>query len=84
MPTLFPDETKSIIDALLFVSDEPLALKTMAEIIDCPQYDLKILLNEIKADCERKKRVLFTRSGWGIFTTRPEYAPYIENWLNHV
>ncbi|HHX96544.1 MAG TPA: SMC-Scp complex subunit ScpB [Clostridia bacterium] len=80
MPTLFPDETKSIIEALLFVSDEPLSLKTMAEIIDCPQYDLKILLNEIKADCERERKgfCLQEVAGGYFFTTRPEYAPYIE------
>ncbi|HHY06086.1 MAG TPA: SMC-Scp complex subunit ScpB [Clostridia bacterium] len=80
MPTLFPDETKSIIEALLFVTNEPLTVKTMAEIIECPEYNIKVLLKEIKADCERERKGFCLKevAGGYSFVTRPEYAPYIE------
>jgi segregation and condensation protein B len=80
MPTLFPDETKSIIEALLFVTNEPLTVKTIAEIIERPEYDIDVLLKEIKADCEREGRgfCLLEVAGGYSFVTRSEYAPYIE------
>lgn len=80
MPTLFPDETKSIIEALLFVANEPLSVKTIAEITERSAYDVEVLLKEIKADCERQMKgfcLLEVAEGYS-FITRSEYAPYIE------
>ena len=34
MNTLFPDEAKSIVEGLLFVSNEPLTPKVVAEILE--------------------------------------------------
>lgn len=80
LPTLFPDEAKSIIEAMLFVSNEPLSVKDIADIIERDQQDILILLKEIKADCEKENRGFFLAevAGGYLYATRPEYAPYIE------
>jgi len=80
MNTLFPDEAKSIIEALLFVSSEPLTVKTIAEILERSEKDVTALLREIKADCERDSRgfCLMELAGGYTFATRTEHAPYIE------
>ena len=77
---LFPDEAKNAIEALLFVSNEPLSAQTIAEILDRSPYDVEVLLKEIKADCEKEARgfCLMEVAGGYSFVTRPEYAPYIE------
>ncbi len=77
---LFPDEAKNTIEALLFVTNEPLTIKTMAEILERSPYDVEVLLKEIKADCEREARgfCLLEVAGGYSFVTRAEYAPYIE------
>lgn len=80
MPTLFPDDTKSIIEALLFVSNEPLSPKNIADIIERDQQDIAVHLKEIKADCEKENRgfILVEVAGGFLYATRPEYASYIE------
>jgi len=80
MPTLFPDEIKSIIEALLFVANEPLSIKTIAEITERSEYEVEVSLMEIKADCEREGKgfcLLEVAEGYS-FVTRPEFASYIE------
>lgn len=80
MSSLFPDDTKSIIEALLFVANDPLSVKTIADIIERPQYDVEVILLEIKAECERERKgycLIQVAEGYS-FVTRPEYAPYIE------
>jgi segregation and condensation protein B len=83
MSTLFPDDTKGIIESLLFVSNEPLTIKVLAEIVNRTENDTKQLLNEIKADCERDMRgfCLIEVAGGYSFVTRPEHSPYIEKLL---
>ncbi|MDD2212863.1 MAG: SMC-Scp complex subunit ScpB [Clostridia bacterium] len=80
MPTLFPDETKSIIEALLFVANEPLTIKTIAEITERFEDEVEAFLKAIKADCEREMKgfcLIEVAEGYS-FVTRSEYAPYIE------
>lgn len=80
MPTLFPEEAKSIIEALLFVCSEPLTAKEIAEIAGLEEQDVLALLKEVRADCEKSMRgfCLAEIAGGFVFTTRPEHAPYIE------
>lgn len=77
---LFPDEARNAIEALLFVTNEPLSIKAIAEILERSSYDVEVLLKEIKADCEREARgfCLQEVAGGYSFVTRPEYASYIE------
>ncbi len=80
MNTLFPDEAKSIVEGLLFVSNEPLTPKVVAEILERNIVEITAVLKEIKADCERYSRgfCLSEVAGGYLFTTRSEHAPYIE------
>lgn len=80
MSTLFPDEAKSIIEALLFVTSEPLTIKTIAEILERSEKDVRSLLREIKADCERDGRgyCLLEVAGGFSFATRTEHSYYVE------
>lgn len=80
MPTLFPKEAKSIIEALLFVSGEPLSAKEIAGVLDLDEQDVVVLLKEIKADCERERMGFCLQEiaeGY-LFVTRIEHAEYIE------
>ncbi len=80
MPTLFPDDAKGIIEALLFVTTEPLKTKTVAEILGISELDVVYLMKEIKADCEKERRgfcLLEVAEGYA-FITRPDFAPYVE------
>jgi segregation and condensation protein B len=78
--TLFPNEDKSVLEALLFVSGEPLGVKLLASLTDLPEETVLSLLKEIKADCERDHRgfVLEELAGGFAFATRPEHGVYIE------
>lgn len=80
MPTLFPDDAKSIIEALLFVASEPMPVKMIAEIISRGEEETAALLRDIKADCEREQRGFYLAEVAGGFSyaTRPEYAEYVE------
>ncbi|MDX9872605.1 MAG: SMC-Scp complex subunit ScpB [Clostridia bacterium] len=80
MPTLFPKDFKSVIEALLFVSGEPLSAQQISGILDVDEQDVVVLLKEIKADCERENRGFFLLeiAGGFIFSTRAEHAEYIE------
>ncbi len=80
MPTLFPKDFKSVIEALLFVSGEPLSAQQIAGILEADEQDVVVLLKEIKADCERENRGFFLLeiAGGFIFSTRAEHAGYIE------
>lgn len=80
MPSLFPDDTKSIIEALLFVASEPLTIKTIADITERSEYEAEVTLKEIKAACERESRgfcLIEVAEGYS-FVTRSEFAPFIE------
>ncbi len=83
MPTLFPEEVKSIIEALLFVSNDPLSVKTIAEIVEIDEKDVAVILSEIKAQLEKEARGfrLLEVAGGYSFATRPEHAVYLEKLL---
>jgi len=79
VPTLFPDETKNIIEAILFVASDPLPPKMIAEIITRDEEEVLAHLKDIKADCERERRGFYLAevAGGFSFATRPEYADYV-------
>ncbi len=67
-----------IIEALLFASDRPVALKKLAEIAGV---DMRAALAELDALREEKERIgalliIEVAGGWQI-VTKPEYAPFI-------
>jgi segregation and condensation protein B len=80
MGLMFSRETKAIIECLLFVSREPLTLKAMSQIIEIPENDIKILINELIGEYNDESHginIQLVANGYQMYT-RPEFAPYIE------
>jgi segregation and condensation protein B len=78
------DELKPVIEALLFVADEPLPFKQLCKILgDVPEEDVTWALSELVADYERRGSGLEAREiagGWRI-STRPQYHEFIRKYL---
>lgn len=77
---MFPEETKAIIECLLFVAKEPLNLKNLSEILELPPAEVKEIVEALKKDYESAKKGMILKEiarGYQ-FCTRPEFAPYIE------
>src|SRR5262245_43846685 len=78
------DELKPVIEALLFVADEPLPFKQLCKILgDVPEEDVMWALSELGADYETREIWLEAReiaSSWRI-STRPQYHEFIRKYL---
>ncbi|MCW2278338.1 SMC-Scp complex subunit ScpB [Heliophilum fasciatum] len=82
---MFAQEMKGAVEALLFVSGEPLPLETLAKITGIEAGELAELLAGMAEEYAGQKR------GWRLeevaggyrLVTCPEYAPYIEQLLQH-
>ncbi|HEX3033210.1 MAG TPA: SMC-Scp complex subunit ScpB [Bacillota bacterium] len=80
MTVLFHDETKAVLECLLFVASEPLTLKRMAQVAEIDVKDAQELINELQQDYRQGKRglqIIEIANGYQL-TSRPELAPYIE------
>lgn len=80
MAVMFKDETKALIEALLFVSKEPLTEKVLSEVTGIEALDVVEIIKELTSEYESKKRGFSVAeiAGGYQFITRPEYASYIE------
>jgi len=78
------DELRPVIEALLFVADEPLPFKQLCKILgDVSEEDVMWALSELVADYERRGSGLEAREiagGWRI-STRPQYHEFIRKYL---
>src|SRR6266511_2006782 len=78
------DELKPVIEALLFVADEPLPFKQLCKILgDVPEEEVMWALSELVADYEKRGGGLEAREiagGWRI-STRPQYHEFIRKYL---
>jgi segregation and condensation protein B len=71
---------KSIIEALLFASSEPLSLGKIAAIIELPSKEILSALNNIKNECEMENKVYRLEEiaqGYQL-RTKGEFSTYIE------
>ncbi|MDR0978319.1 MAG: SMC-Scp complex subunit ScpB [Endomicrobium sp.] len=79
-------DVKEILEALLFVSEKPLTLKELKDIIkpDFPDTsDLGNILNELKDEYDNLNKpyeIKFIAEGW-TFATKPQYHPWIKKLL---
>ena len=74
------EKTKSIIEALLFASHEPLSEERLAEVLEgVERKSLREALAELKKEYQEKENLEMREvaGGYQIFT-RPDYAPWIE------
>jgi segregation and condensation protein B len=78
------DEVKPVVEALLFVADEPLPFKQLCKVLgDIPEEDVKSALDELVADYESRGSGLEVREiagGWRI-STRPQNHEFIRKYL---
>ncbi|MCL4440766.1 MAG: SMC-Scp complex subunit ScpB [Firmicutes bacterium] len=80
MGLMFPMESKSILECLLFVAKEPLTLKTMAQILELPEHDILLMVEELVTEYNNTPHginIKYVANGYQL-CTRPEFAPYIE------
>jgi segregation and condensation protein B len=78
--TLFKAEGKSLIEALLLCSAEPLTAKSISEITQLDQTEVCDLILELQSDYQKQGRGFTIREiagGW-IFATLPQHTAYIE------
>jgi segregation and condensation protein B len=71
---------KSILEAMIFVSEQPISLERMAGVLtDCTRKDLKEVLNELEQEYEERGgalEIVQVANGYQ-FRTRAEFAPWI-------
>ena len=76
-------ELKSIAEALIFVADEPLSAKTIADVLKVEFSAVDKAINELVAECEARNGGLQLREiagGWQI-ATRPEHHEQVRAYL---
>lgn len=82
--TATSEELKPVIEALLFVADEPLPFKQLCKVLgDVPEQDVQAALDELVADYEARNSGLDIREiagGWRI-STRPQNHEFIRKYL---
>ena len=73
-------QLKAILEGLIFVSESPLTLDRMKEVLGVPKKDLQRLLSEMIEDYRRADRgFLLTEVAEGFqFRTRPEHSAWIK------
>ena len=75
-----PDKIRSIIEGVLFASENPVTLDTLAQIVDeIDKKDLSVLLDNLVAEWRGLNRgfhIVEVAGGWQ-FRTRPEYAAWV-------
>ena len=76
-------ELKSIAEALIFVADEPLSAKTIADVLKVDLAAVERAVGELVAECEARNGGLQLREiagGWQI-ATRPEHHEQVRAYL---
>src|ERR1700730_447720 len=76
-------ELKAIAEAMIFVADEPLSAKTIADVIDVEREAIEKAISELAAEYDGRNSGLQLReigAGWQI-ATRPEHHEQIRAYL---
>lgn len=77
------EDTKGALEALLFVADDPLYPRDLAEVLRCDEGKVLSALQELRDEYVQYNRGMQLREvggGWRMHT-HPAYAPYIEKLL---
>lgn len=81
--TLNPAELAAVIEALVFVADEPLGLKTVADVLKISQDEVQSAMEHLAEEFNARNSGLHLRElagGWQ-FATRPEHHEYVRAFL---
>ncbi len=79
-----PKERKSLIEALLFVSGEPITLSALKEVLDIPEPDIKRCMDELISEYkDRDRGLLILEIAQGFqMVTNPLYAKILRKFTN--
>src|SRR4029077_11676323 len=80
-PAMEPNDIKKIVEALLFITEQPIPLKTLETLFDppVPRGELQGLLTALSEEYAQRGSALEVReiAGGCQFSSRPEFAPWI-------
>ncbi len=77
-------EKKSLIEALLFVSSEPVTLQSLKDVADLPESDLKEILDELMTEYREKNggiHIIEVAQGYQM-VTNPRFAAWIRKQIS--
>ena len=69
------------IEALLFVADEPVSIRHLAQVLEVGESEVKAALEQLAAHYGKRGLRLQHKDGQVQFVTAPEAAPYVERLL---
>ena len=77
------EEIKKIIETLLFISEKPLTIDRVVEVIDkdLDKKTLRTLFDELTAEYQERTLHIREIAGGYQFCTRPEYGEWVKNFL---
>ena len=76
-------ETRQALEAILFVSDEPMSSAVLAQAVERGRRDVEATLGELQAEYEARQAGIVLREvagGWRLMTN-PDAAPYVEQFV---
>src|SRR5262245_30836437 len=74
-------ELEKIIEGLLFVASEPVAVTYLASVIGCEVTQVEAALNQLQEDCRQRGLRLQRHAQEVQLVTAPELTGYIERFL---
>ena len=81
--TLNAAELAAVVEALIFVADEPLTVKTVSDVLKVSQDDVQAAVSQLAEEFNARNGGLHLREiagGWQ-FATRPEHHEYVRAFL---
>ncbi len=80
MVLFFKNESKGILESLLFVATEPLTIKRLSQITEMEENTISELIREMQEEYAEPHRGLIIEEVAGGYriVTRPDYLPYVE------
>src|ERR687896_756396 len=76
-------DMRRVIEALLFLSDEPVSAVTLAQVMERGRREVEDTLEEIADDLERRRSGIVLRriaGGWRLLT-HPDTHPFVERYI---
>ena len=79
-----PNEIPQILEAILFVAGEPVAVADLAQALEVSEMEIMHAVEELQRECERRGVTIHRYGNHLRMETRSEYAPYVERLLQPV
>lgn len=79
-----PNEIPQILEAILFVAGEPVAVADLARALEVGEMEIMHAVEALERECERRGVTVHRYGDHLRMETRPEYAPYVERLLQPV